>query len=1279
MSDQEIIYKFSATGADRVISSVKNINNENQLLARFLRDLQTAFGLSEKAAANYARSLGITGSSLSAYQKAIDRADKETREFAASQGQLQKSVRKSGDDIGFLASQYLEATRAFATRFLQTAVTDAIDATKKFDAIRAVLSNVTSSASEADATFQFLSATSNKFGQDIEASARSFGKLQGSIQNLDISKKLFEGIAAASSTFKLTQDETNGALLALSQIASKGAIQMEELRGQLGERLPGALRLVAEALGTTTAELEDFIRNNRENLPAQLDAIGQKLIDTYGVKGVKAADGLVGAQARLNNSFKALLDSIGQKLVPVFRSLTDTATTAIAQFRALPEELQQLILVAVALAAAMATLALSVGAVSIAIPALIAAFKGGLAAMAAFSTGALPVIAALAAIGFAVLDLIKTFKFENLLVELDSLQVGLDALSQKAVNSAATTQGAIDRINQKRKEGLAISQQELDQAKKQEAANKIIIEANRAQIAAIDEKIAKFKEENGLQDENAKTLLDQVANVASLGSVQTDFNAKNRAYLESLRAQKSGLEANTVQLEKKNTTLSKLTTTTKSATQTADEFTDANARQLAVLDSQSAKRQASILENVKNEKEANRLILEDEIATAQKRLSQANLLVVQLTKLESQSKGKAREEAETKLTAAINAQSKERINIAKLEAQQRREVEEELLKKLDESNKKALQAIDTSSKFRIEQVKRESLKSVEAKQQEAAAIAQIELTASKARLTLVQQEQTQLLALRSKISGEEFNKRQLELETQKSNALLQIAREETEALKAEQEKRLAQVNQFYDDALDIAKNKKLSLEVDLESLDSQKNLLESQLSILESQSEIKRKDLELDIQKLDNLIEQSDQYTNQGSLIAQRDAKQKALFDEEKAFLKTKQDLEKQIFELKSNQLRIEAQVKISQQEINVLEAQRLVATLAATRASAAQIAQALEGVKIAERALAIAQQNAQNVEGQINKNRELLGLKQEQEKKELAIAQAAKAKEQADKVAVANAQKLANETSKIADNTEKAGESTKSLVAKLSDARIAYAAITDELGRIIALSTRTEDPNKLLKERLELEVRLAKTEEEKAKKQAQLDALDRQSDEEKLKNLNKEIALNNTLLKLREEQTRRANAPGLLPVTLPNELRRPAPTIPEEFRIRPRFQGGDVTGNQPYLVGEDPNTGRMLPSSEVFIPKTSGYVMSANKLAEFLDKGLPSNSVKAPVEIATSNTSRRSPNYLANIDRGIAKLTREVSDMQPKIEEVNINAPLEQSGELVYKMLTAQLKASLR
>lgn len=53
----------------------------------------------------------------------------------------------------------------------------------------------------------------------------------------------------AGSALALSKDQMDGVFLALGQMISKGKVQAEELRGQLGERLPGAFDMAAKAMG----------------------------------------------------------------------------------------------------------------------------------------------------------------------------------------------------------------------------------------------------------------------------------------------------------------------------------------------------------------------------------------------------------------------------------------------------------------------------------------------------------------------------------------------------------------------------------------------------------------------------------------------------------------------------------------------------------------------------------------------------------------------------------------------------------------------------------------------------------------------------------------------------------------------------------------------------------------------------------------------------------------------------------------------------------------------
>ena len=76
-------------------------------------------------------------------------------------------------------------------------------------------------------------------------------------------RAVFMSLAEAGRVNKLSLEDMNGAFLALTQMISKGKISSEELRQQLGERLPGAMNIMADALDVTTTELYKMLEQGQ--------------------------------------------------------------------------------------------------------------------------------------------------------------------------------------------------------------------------------------------------------------------------------------------------------------------------------------------------------------------------------------------------------------------------------------------------------------------------------------------------------------------------------------------------------------------------------------------------------------------------------------------------------------------------------------------------------------------------------------------------------------------------------------------------------------------------------------------------------------------------------------------------------------------------------------------------------------------------------------------------------------------------------------------------------
>ncbi|EPO6269456.1 tape measure protein [Escherichia coli] len=118
-------------------------------------------------------------------------------------------------------------------------------------------------ASEAET---FIRGLADKTGLNISEGLSSYAKFaagaQGSMSQ-EQTQELFGNATAMSRLMGLSNDELKGILKAFEQMASKGKIQAEELRGQLGDRMAGAFKLFAEALGMTAAELDKAMKDGK--------------------------------------------------------------------------------------------------------------------------------------------------------------------------------------------------------------------------------------------------------------------------------------------------------------------------------------------------------------------------------------------------------------------------------------------------------------------------------------------------------------------------------------------------------------------------------------------------------------------------------------------------------------------------------------------------------------------------------------------------------------------------------------------------------------------------------------------------------------------------------------------------------------------------------------------------------------------------------------------------------------------------------------------------------
>ena len=258
--------------------------------------------------------------------------------------QLAKFRAELGDTRGALAtlSNGLGLSKAAMLAFAAAVAFGGqacLEAALQADRISKAYTTITGSSSAAQAQLSYLYDVSNRLGLQFQSTAESaktfFAAGKGTSLEKDLNS-IFEAVASAGAALALSQDDMQGAFLALGQMISKGKVQAEELRGQLGERLPGAFQLAAKAMGMTTAELDKFMADGKLTAEDLLPKLAKVMREDFGAAAEAAASGLQGQLNRLSTEWTRLkagmldadsaADAVGT-LAQVMKSFADNSAT----------------------------------------------------------------------------------------------------------------------------------------------------------------------------------------------------------------------------------------------------------------------------------------------------------------------------------------------------------------------------------------------------------------------------------------------------------------------------------------------------------------------------------------------------------------------------------------------------------------------------------------------------------------------------------------------------------------------------------------------------------------------------------------------------------------------------------------------------------------------------------------------------------------------------------------------------------------------------------------
>jgi tape measure domain-containing protein len=289
-------------------------------------------------------------------QREFDVLDKKVRKADKAVGDFSKSVgnyKGALSGIGNLMGAFGISTGLYLAADL---VKNIFETTKQIQSLDLALRMVSGSQNEFATNQVFLSNLAEQYGIEIQGLTKNFTEFwvasKGKLEAEQI-KAIFTSISKSVAVMGLSVEQQDSAFLALQQMMSKGTVQAEELKKQLGNALPGAVKAATMAYQALHPELKVTEKLFMEQMKAGkilsaelLPELAKAYEKLYGIENVNRAETLAAAQNRLSNSWTKMIRNINESdnngLTMFFTTLLDYLQKSIKGVDYLASSLNQL-------------------------------------------------------------------------------------------------------------------------------------------------------------------------------------------------------------------------------------------------------------------------------------------------------------------------------------------------------------------------------------------------------------------------------------------------------------------------------------------------------------------------------------------------------------------------------------------------------------------------------------------------------------------------------------------------------------------------------------------------------------------------------------------------------------------------------------------------------------------------------------------------------------------------------------------------------------------------
>lgn len=242
--------------------------------------------------------------------------------------------KKLSSTLGGLVSGFKNLLGAFgvgsAVTIFVALSRSAFDLAKKFDSISLSLKTLTGDMNEVAISERFLKDITASYGVELVATAERWARFLAAAKQSGVTLKdtqdIFRSVTKASAVLGLQTEDLSTVYLALEQMMSKGKVTTEELRRQLGEKLPGAVGIMAAAIGVNVEQLDKMLKKGEVLSADALPKFAKALEAAYGIQSVETIDTLTANVNELTNAWQTFTKSFVESESVIMKILKGLGT-----------------------------------------------------------------------------------------------------------------------------------------------------------------------------------------------------------------------------------------------------------------------------------------------------------------------------------------------------------------------------------------------------------------------------------------------------------------------------------------------------------------------------------------------------------------------------------------------------------------------------------------------------------------------------------------------------------------------------------------------------------------------------------------------------------------------------------------------------------------------------------------------------------------------------------------------------------------------------------------